>query len=100
MIAYVINGVTGLATNFDNLTQHKTVISSVDIARFPEFSIALLGSQIDTANQIASSIAYVLTWIGTVKILYPYVKKLGKVKFWIIMGLAWYIILFIFLFLH
>lgn len=88
MIAYVINGVTGLATNFDILTQHKTVNSSVDIARFPEFSIALLESQIDTANQIASSIAYVLTWIGTVKILYPYVKKLGKVKFWIIMGLA------------
>ena len=88
MIVYVINGVTGLATNFDNLTQHKTVISSVDIARFPEFSIALLGSQIDTANQIASSIAYILTWIGTVKLLYPYVKKLGKVKFWIIMGLA------------
>lgn len=88
MIAYVINGVTGLATNFDILTQHKTVNSSVDIARFPVFSIALLESQIDTANQIASSIAYVLTWIGTVKILYPYVKKLGKVKFWIIMGLA------------
>lgn len=88
MIAYVINGVTGLATNFDILTQHKTVNSSVDIARFPVFSIALLENQIDTANQIASSIAYVLTWIGTVKILYPYVKKLGKVKFWIIMGLT------------
>ncbi|MDQ3838762.1 MAG: hypothetical protein M3297_05795 [Thermoproteota archaeon] len=88
MIAYVINGVTGLATNLDILTQHKTVISSGDIARFPEFSITSLGSQVDTANQIASSIAYILTWIGTVKLLYPYIKKLGKVKFWIIMGLA------------
>jgi hypothetical protein len=88
MIAYVINGVAGLATNLDFLTQHKAVISSGDIAQFPEFSIASLGSQIDTTNQIASSIAYILTWIGTVKLLYPYIKKLGKIKFWIIMGFA------------
>jgi hypothetical protein len=88
MIAYVINGVTGLATNLDFLARHKMVISLGDIAQFPEFSIASLGSQIDTANQIASSIAYILTWIGTVKLLYPYIKKLGKVKFWIIMGVA------------
>jgi hypothetical protein len=96
MIAYVINGVTGLATNLDFLTQHKTVISSGDIAQFPEFSIASLGSQIDTANQIVSSIAYILTWIGTVKLLYPYIKKLGKIKFWIIMSLAmvYYLIYF------
>jgi hypothetical protein len=88
MIAYVINGITGLATNLDFLARHKMVISLGDIAQFPEFSIASLGSQIDTANQIASSIAYILTWIGTVKLLYPYIKKLGKVKFWIIMGVA------------
>jgi hypothetical protein len=96
MIAYVANGVAGLATNIDILKQQKLVISSSDIAQFPEFSIALLGSQIDTANQIASSVAYVLTWIGTVKLLYPYIKKLGKIKFWIIMGVAmvYYLILF------
>jgi len=88
MIAYVANGVAGLATNIGTLTEQKPVISSTDIARFPEFSIASLGSQIDTANQIASSIAYVLTWIGTVKLLYPYIKKFGKIKFWIIMGAA------------
>jgi hypothetical protein len=88
MIAYVINGVTGLATNLDFLARHKMVILLGDIAQFPEFSIASLGSQIDTANQIASSIAYILTWIGTVKLLYPYIKKLGKIKFWIIMGVA------------
>jgi hypothetical protein len=70
------------------LTQHKAVISSGDIAQFPEFSIASLGSQIDTTNQIASSIAYILTLIGTVKLLYPYIKKLWKIKFWIIMGFA------------
>ena len=29
-----------------------------------------------------------LTWVGTVKLLYPYINKLGKVKFWTIMGAA------------
>ena len=88
MIAYVINGITGLATFFDMLTQQKTVISSTDIAHFPEFSIESIGSQIFTVYQIAGAAAYVLTWIGTVKMLYPYIKKLGKIKFWTIMGIS------------
>jgi hypothetical protein len=88
MIAYVVNGVTGLATYLDMLTQQKPVIASTDIAYFPEFSIASLGSQIKTAYQIANAVAYVLTWIGTVKLLYPHVKKFGKIKFWSIMGAA------------
>jgi hypothetical protein len=88
MIAYVVNGIAGLASYFDMLTQQKPVVTSTDIAYFPEFSIASLGSQIGLANQIASSIAYVLTWIGTAKLLYPHIKKLGKTKFWIIMGVA------------
>ncbi|MFL6403449.1 MAG: hypothetical protein ACJ71M_08235, partial [Nitrososphaeraceae archaeon] len=46
--------------------------------------------------QIASSIGYVLTWIGTVMLLRPYIKKLGRIKFWIIMGSAmvYYLITF------
>ena len=55
MIAYVINGITGLATFFDMLTQQKTVISSTDIAHFPEFSIESIGSQIFTVYQIAGA---------------------------------------------
>lgn len=88
MIAYVVNGITGLTSYFDMLTQQKPVVTSTDIAYFPDFSIVSLGSQIGLANQIASSIAYVLTWIGTVKLLYPHIKKLGKTKFWVIMGAA------------
>ena len=42
----------------------------------------------DIINHIANIISYVLTWIGTVKMLYPYIKKLGKFKFWSIMGVA------------
>ena len=88
MIAYVVNGITSIATYFDMLTQQKRVVTSTDVAYFPEFSIESIGSQIGLASQIASAAAYVLTWIGTVKMLYPYIKKLGKIKFWIIMGVA------------
>ena len=88
MIAYVINGITGLAYHFDMLTQQKAVITSTDIASFPEFSIATLGSQIDIVYQISAVVAYIFTWVGTVKLLYPYIMKLGKVKFWTIMGVA------------
>jgi len=96
MIAYVVNGVIGLASSFDMLAQQKLVITSKDIAFFPDFSIASLGSQIGLANQIASGIAYVLTWIGTAKLLYPHIKKLGKTKFWVIMGaaMAYYLVSF------
>lgn len=88
MIAYVINGISGLAYHFDMLTQQEPVVTSNDIAYFPEFSIATLGSQIDIIYQVASGAAYVFTWIGTVKLLYPYIKKLGRGKFWTIMGAA------------
>ena len=60
MIAYVINGITGLAYHFDMLTQQKAVITSTDIASFPEFSIATLGSQIDIVYQISAVVAYIL----------------------------------------
>ncbi|HSF51700.1 MAG TPA: hypothetical protein VLA74_13150 [Nitrososphaeraceae archaeon] len=88
MIAYVVNGFTSLTSNLDMLIQQKAVILSTDVAYFPEFSIVSLGSQITLVNQIASGIAYVLTWIGTVKLLYPYIQKLGKIKFWSIMSTA------------
>jgi hypothetical protein len=88
MIAYVVNGITGLVSYIDFLTQQRLVITSTDVAYFPEFSIASLGSQIATATTIASGVAYILTWIGSVKLLYPYMKKLGKIKFWTIMGAA------------
>jgi uncharacterized membrane protein len=58
------------------------------VANFPEFSIESVGSQIGIANHTASTVAYVLTWIGTVKLLFPYINKLGMLKFWIIMGVA------------
>ena len=88
MIAYVINGITGLAYHFDMLTQQKAVITSTDIASFPEFSIATIGSQISIIYEISAGVAYIFTWVGTVKLLYPYIKKLGKVRFWTVMSAA------------
>jgi hypothetical protein len=96
MIAYVVNGVTGLAYNFNMLSQQKSTITSKDVAYFPEFSIETLVGQINLIYQIAGIVAYVLTWIGTVKLLYPYIWKLGKVKFWAVMGVTmiYYLIAF------
>jgi hypothetical protein len=88
MIAYVINGIMGLAEYSDMLEQQKRIITSADGAYFPEFSIESVGSQIGVINTVASSSAYILTWVGTVKMLYPYIKKLGKIKFWTIMSVA------------
>ena len=51
MVAYVVNGVTGLANNFDMLSQQKSVVTFKDVAYFPEFSIETLGSQINIINQ-------------------------------------------------
>jgi hypothetical protein len=88
MIAYVINGILGLADYTAILIQQKTVITSTDVAYFPEFSIESIGGQIATANTIAYSTAYILTWIGIVKMLFPFIIRLGRIKFWSIMSVA------------
>ena len=55
MIAYVINGIAGLAEYSDMLGQQKKIITSDDVAYFPEFSIESVGSQIGIVNNIAST---------------------------------------------
>ena len=87
MIAYVVNGVTGLATFLIMLQeQQKEVVTSADVAYFPEFDPESLYSQIDAVYQIVVAVAYVLTWIGTVMLLRPYIHRIGKIKFYAIMG--------------
>jgi hypothetical protein len=96
MIAYVINGVLGIVNYINLLAQHNLVIKSTDVAVFPTFSLATVGDVILFTYQIASAIAYVLTWIGTVMLLRPYIKKLGRIKFWTVMATAmvYYLITF------
>lgn len=91
MVAYVINGVFGIYTQVDELAKRNSLITSGDVAIFPEFP-----SSINDVYQIAGSIAYVLTWIATVMLLRPYIEKFGKLKFWSIMGatMAYYLIQF------
>jgi hypothetical protein len=88
MVAYVVNGITGLANHLAILQQQLEVVTSADVASFPEFDPESLQSQIDTAYQVAGNIAYVLTWIGTVMLLRPYIHRIGKIKFYAIMGSA------------
>jgi hypothetical protein len=88
MVAYVVNGILSLCAQINFLAQHNLIIRSGDVAFFPVFSSATLGDLINIASQIASSVAYVLTWIGTVMLLRPYMIKLGSIKFWTIMSAA------------
>jgi hypothetical protein len=88
MVAYVVNGITGLANHFAISQQQLEVVTSADVAFFPEFDLESLQSQINTVYQVAGNIAYVLTWIGTVMLLRPYIHRIGKIKFYAIMGSA------------
>jgi hypothetical protein len=89
MIAYVVNGVTGLATFLIMLQeQQKEVVTSADVAFFPEFDPESFYNQINAVYQISGAVAYVLTWIGTVMLLRPYIHRIGKIKFYAIMGSA------------
>jgi hypothetical protein len=87
LIAYVVNGVTGLVSYLAMLQeQQKEVVTSADVALFPEFDPESFYQQINAVSQISSSVAYVLTWIGTVMLLQPYIRRIGKIKFYAIMG--------------
>jgi hypothetical protein len=88
MVAYVINGSSGLADSLIWLQEQNPIILSSDVAFFPDFEPESLVSQIGAVSQISSTVAYILTWISTVILLRPYMKKIGKVKFWGIMGFA------------
>ena len=97
MVAYVLNGALGLFFGIDLLMQQKPVIKYGDVAVFPVASIsAELADITYLLYQIASTIAYVLTWIGTVMLLRPYMKRFGRTKFWVIMSvaMAYYLITF------
>jgi hypothetical protein len=91
MVTHVLNGVLGLYSYINDLEQKNSVIRLGDVAVFPEFS-----SSIFIAYSIASIVAYILTWTGTMMLLRSYMKKLGKIRFWIIMGAAmgYYLIAF------
>ena len=85
MVAYVVNGIFSLIGQLDILIQQSPIITSNTIAYFPEFSIDSFGSHVETVSLISSIIAYILTWIGSVKLLSQPFIKFGKFKFWVIM---------------
>ena len=85
MIAYVANGLFGLIYALDTLAQQEPIISLGNVAYFPEFSSEFIGSQINLINNGFSVTAFILTWIGSVKLLYRYLHRIGRHKFWSIM---------------
>lgn len=97
MIAYVVNGSIGLFFNIDVLMQQKPIIREGDVAVFTVPSIsAELEDIMNIAYSVASTVAYVLTWLGAVMLLRPYVKSFGRIKFWVIMvtPMVYYLITF------
>jgi len=88
MVAYVINGIFLIANYLVWLEEQSPIILSTDVAYFPDFESETLVSQIGSIAQTVSAVAYVLTWISTVILLRPYMKKIGRIKFWSIMGFA------------
>lgn len=95
MIAYVINGGSGLASSLIWLQEQNPVIKSTDVAFYPDFKPESLTSQIGVVNQLSSTVAYILTWVSTVILLRSYMNKIGRLKFWGIMGFAFiYLITF------
>lgn len=85
MIAFVFNGAANIVYYFTFLSEQKPVVTSSDVAYFPEFGAETLVDQANLVSQASNIVSYVLIWIGTVKLLYPYIRKFGKVKFWAIM---------------
>jgi hypothetical protein len=85
MIAYVINGVFGLLNQIDIIIQQDRIISSDYIAYFPEFSNFSMSDQINLVYQTSGIIAYILTWIGSVRLLYQNLRRIGRLKFWAMM---------------
>jgi hypothetical protein len=88
MIAYVVNGGSGLAYSLIWLQVPNPVIVSTDVAFYPDFEPESLISQVGAVNQLSSTVAYILTWVSTVILLRPYMNKIGRFKFWGIMGFA------------
>lgn len=85
MIAFVFNGAANVVYYFSFLSEQKPIVTSEDIAYFPEFDAETLVGQANVVSQASNIISYILIWIGTVKLLYPYIRKFGKIKFWAIM---------------
>lgn len=92
MIAYVVNGVFGLVNQIDMLTQQDAIIYLGDVAYFPEFSNLSMSDQINVIAQMSSVVAYILTWIGSVNLLYQNLRRIGRLKFWsmMIISLVYY----------
>ena len=96
MVWNVVLGIFTLVSNIAMLQEQLPVVTSSDGANFSVFAPEDFGSQLTTVIYVASSIGYVLNWIGTVLLLRPYIQRLGAIRFWAIMGsvMVYYLVSF------
>ena len=47
--------------------------------------MSAIGSQINLINSVCSTLAFILTWIGSIKLMYRYLHRIGRFNFWSIM---------------
>jgi hypothetical protein len=69
-----------LSTMYDIVGPHKGVFSYIAYPGSLEYSLNL-------AYNMFSILSFILTWLATALLLYPYSKKLGRVKYWTIVSL-------------
>jgi hypothetical protein len=81
MGAYVVLGIITLVSNIALLQEQLSVVTSSDVAYILTLEPEDFVSQLNTVFYAASSIAYVLNWVGTVMLLRPYIQRLGQIKF-------------------
>jgi hypothetical protein len=93
MIAYVVLGIINLPSVIDLLQKQLQVVTSSDVASFPQADPDSFSAMITDGWYAASTTAYFLNWIGSVLLLRPYIQRIGKIKFWTIMGvvMAYYV---------
>lgn len=88
MIFYVIEGGARLASDMTFLQLQPETIASDRVAFFPSFDLDATQQQTNLISQTVATASYILTWIGTVMLLRQYIHKIGKVKFYAILGSA------------
>ena len=78
MIACAINGAMGLINYLSFLQLPPEIITPDHVAFFPVFDPETIQQQLNLVYQVAGGAAYVLTWIGTVMLLKPCIRRVGR----------------------
>jgi hypothetical protein len=79
------SAIIGIAYVLDQLSYDSDVVHPKSFGEFVLHS-EIGSSTLADAYTISSAIAFILLWMGTVFLLHSYRKRLGTIKYWIIMS--------------